>query len=110
LDSSEHDQRPCLHEDEPLHQRGVGHPSTRAHHIRSPIDPKVLDHIPPIERYKNQPQSLTLIEEPPFDQHGEYKESTPSVAKKNEKVLDAETPTDDPNYDAAKKMLSKTRD
>jgi hypothetical protein len=54
---------------------------------------------------QNQPQSLTLIEESPFDQHGEYKESTPRVAKKDEKVLDAETPTDDPNYDAAKKKL-----
>jgi hypothetical protein len=62
-----------------------------------------MDHIPPIEWYKNQPQSLTLIEESPFDQHGKCKDSTPLVDEKEDKVLDAETPTDDPNYDATKK-------
>jgi hypothetical protein len=69
-------------------------------HITSeaPWDPKVLDHIPPIEWYKNQPQSLQLIEESPFDQHVEYKDSSPLVVKKEDKILDAETPTDDPNY------------
>jgi hypothetical protein len=59
-------------------------------HITSeaPWDPKVLDHIPPIEWHNNQPQSLTLIKESPYDQHDEYKESTstPCVAKEDEKV------------------------
>ena len=69
-------------------------------HIASeaPWDPKVLDHVPPIKRYKEQPQSLKLIEESLFDQHGECKESSSPVSEKEDKVLDAKTPTDDPNY------------
>jgi hypothetical protein len=76
-------------------------------HITSetPWDPKVLGHIPPIEWYKNQPQSVSLIKESPYNQHGNCKESTPHVAKKDERVFDAETPTDDPNYNASKETL-----
>jgi hypothetical protein len=79
-------------------------------HITSeaPWDPNVLDHIPPIEWYKSQPQSLTLIEESSYDQHGECNESTRCVAKKDEKALDAETPTDDLNYNTSKETLTDT--
>jgi hypothetical protein len=62
------------------------------------MDPKVLDHVPPIEWYKEQPQSPKLIEESLFDQHGEYKESSSPMSEKEDKILDAETPIDDPNY------------
>ena len=66
----------------------------------APWDPKVLDYVPPIEWYKEQPQSLKLIEESIFDQHGEYKDSTTPDLTKEDQILDAETPTDDPNYKA----------
>ena len=68
-------------------------------HITSeaPWDPKVLDHVPSIKWHKEQLQSLKLIKESLFDQHGEYKDSSSPVSEKEDKVLDAETPTDDPN-------------
>ena len=66
----------------------------------APWDPKVLDYVPPIEWYTEQPQVLKLIEESIFDQHGEYKDSTTPDLTKEDQILDAETPTDDPNYKA----------
>ena len=66
----------------------------------APWDPKVLDYTPPIKWYKEQPQSLKLIEESIFDQHGEYKDSTTPGPTKEDQILDVETPTDDPNYKA----------
>ena len=63
----------------------------------APWDPKVLDHIPPFEWYKEQPQTLKLIKESIFDQHGKYKDS---VVPDSKWKTDAETPTDDPNYKA----------
>ena len=64
----------------------------------APWDPKVLDYLPPIEWYKEKPQSLKLIEESLFDQHGEYKDSSTPVTPKEDLTLDVETPVDDPNY------------
>jgi hypothetical protein len=77
-------------------------------HITSetPWVPKVLDHIPPIKWCKMQPQSLTLIKESPYNQHGEYKESTPHVIKKDKKVFDAKTPTNNPTYDTYKETIA----
>ena len=66
----------------------------------APWDPKVLDHAPPIKWYKEQPQTLKLIEESIFDQHGECKDSITPDLTKEDQVLDAATPTDDPNYEA----------
>ena len=71
-------------------------------HITSeaPWDPKVLDHMPPLKWHKEQRQTLKLIEESIFDQHGKHKDSLIPDSKKEDKVLDAKTPTDDLNYEA----------
>jgi hypothetical protein len=74
----------------------------------APWDPKVLDHIPPIEWCKNQPQSLTLIEESLYNQHGVCKESTPRPTDKKERVLDAEKPINDLNCNTTKETLADT--
>ena len=66
----------------------------------APWDRKVLDYVPPIEWHKEQPQALKLIKESIFDQHREYKDSLNPDLTKEDKILDAETPTDDPNYKA----------
>jgi hypothetical protein len=75
----------------------------------APWDPKVLDHVPPIEWYKEQPQSLKLIEESLFDQHGECKESSPPTSEKKDTILDAKTPVDDPNYGTIETSKSDMR-
>ena len=66
----------------------------------APWDPKVLDYIPPIEWYNEQVEALKLIEDSIFDQHGEYKDSLTPDLTKEDQILDAETPTDNPNYKA----------